>query len=274
MQYKLVNQVRMRCPTPASAGQEAHTPGPPPGQDRGGLHRRPEHAVGGAVRGTAASGAAAADARHGRLVRPQAAVLEARPRCQSGDGLRPPRGGPQPGQPPAGLSVRSSLEVWPAPGPVLEEGADAPPPSSDMDSGCACGCPWSTARATAPSPGRPTPGVVKQDKSSGGSVDTTKTRSGPQRVRMSGGERPIGAAKGTQSDTEALCQPPPPPLRDSGSVYPSRFRPSPGAPQPFNGRPDRGPNASPIARVPASAAAPEAPCCLSLLQTQACSLRR
>ena len=27
---------------------------------------------------------------------------------------------------------------------------------------------------------------------------------------MSGGERPIGAAKGTQSDTEALCQPPPP----------------------------------------------------------------
>ena len=45
-----------------------------------------------------------------------------------------------------------------------------------------------------PSPGRPTPGVVKQDKSSGGSIDTTKTRSGPQRVRMSSGERPIGAA--------------------------------------------------------------------------------
>ena len=44
------------------------------------------------------------------------------------------------------------------------------------------GCPWSTARATAPSPGRPTPGVVKQDKSCGGSVDTTKTRSGPRRV--------------------------------------------------------------------------------------------
>ena len=35
--------------------------------------------------------------------------------------------------------------------------------------------------------------------------------SGPQRVRMSGGERPIGAAKGTQSDTKALCQTPPPP---------------------------------------------------------------
>ena len=28
---------------------------------------------------------------------------------------------------------------------------------------------------------------------------------------MSSGERPIGAAKGKQSDTEALCQPPPPP---------------------------------------------------------------
>ena len=53
--------------------------------------------------------------------------------------------------------------------------------------------------------------VVKQDTSSGGSVDTTKTRSGPQRVRMSSGERPIGAAKGRQADTEALCHPPPPP---------------------------------------------------------------
>ena len=79
------------------------------------------------------------------------------------------------------------------------------------DSEGAPGCTWSTARATAPSPGQPTPGVVKQDKSSGGPVDTTKTRSGPQRVRMSGGERPIGAAKGKQSDTEALCQTPPPP---------------------------------------------------------------
>ena len=66
-------------------------------------------------------------------------------------------------------------------------------------------------RATAPSPGRPTPGVVKQDKSSGGSVDTTKTRSGPQRVRMSSGERPIGATKGNQTNTMASCQPPLPP---------------------------------------------------------------
>ena len=30
---------------------------------------------------------------------------------------------------------------------------------------------------------------------------------------MSSGERPTGAAKGKQSDTEALCQPPPPPLQ-------------------------------------------------------------
>ena len=62
-----------------------------------------------------------------------------------------------------------------------------------------------------PSPGRPTPGVVKQDKSSGASVDTTKTRSGPQRVRRSSGERPIGAAKGKHPYTKALCHPPPPP---------------------------------------------------------------
>ena len=34
---------------------------------------------------------------------------------------------------------------------------------------------------------------------------------------MSSGERPIGAAKGPQSDTEALCQPPPPPLIQSGA---------------------------------------------------------
>ena len=54
-------------------------------------------------------------------------------------------------------------------------------------------------------------GVVKQDKSSRGSVDTTKTRSDPQRVRMSRGERPIGAAKSKQLNTKALCHPPPPP---------------------------------------------------------------
>ena len=73
--------------------------------------------------------------------------------------------------------------------------------------------PWMhlvSGMGNSPSPGQPTPGVVKQDKSSGGSVDTTKTRSGPQRVRMSSGERPMGAAKGKQSDNEALCHPPHP----------------------------------------------------------------
>ena len=99
-----------------------------------------------------------------------------------------------------------------------------------MDSGCASGCAWSMARATAPSPGRPTPGVVKQDKSSGGSVDTTKTRSGPQRVRMSSGERPIGTAKGKQTDTEALCPTPPPPhLRTPPPPLPTPRGLGPGA---------------------------------------------
>ena len=59
-----------------------------------------------------------------------------------------------------------------------------------------------------PSPGRPTPGVVKQDKSSRASIDTTKPRSDPQRVRMSSGEKPIGAAKGKQTSTMASCQTP------------------------------------------------------------------
>ena len=54
------------------------------------------------------------------------------------------------------------------------------PANPRMDLECASGCPWSTARATSPSLGRPTPGVVKQDKSSRGSVDTTKTRSDPK----------------------------------------------------------------------------------------------
>ena len=71
-----------------------------------------------------------------------------------------------------------------------------------------------------PSPGQPTPGVVKQDKSSRGSVDTTKTCSDPQRVRMSSGERPIGTAKGKQPNTEALCQPPRPPRRRQTAQLP------------------------------------------------------
>ena len=70
-----------------------------------------------------------------------------------------------------------------------------------------------------PSLGRPTPGGVKQDKSSGGSVDTTKTRSDPQRVRTSSGERPIGAAKGKPTNTMASCRPPPPPPTTPKTVH-------------------------------------------------------
>ena len=79
----------------------------------------------------------------------------------------------------------------------------APPPPRPPSEG-ASGC---TGRRHGQQPvsGTAGPGVVKQDKSSRGSVDTTKTRSGPQRLRMSSGERPIGTAKGKQSDTEALC---------------------------------------------------------------------
>ena len=62
-----------------------------------------------------------------------------------------------------------------------------------------------------PVSGTANPGIVKQDKSSRGSVDTTKTRSEPQRVGMCNGGRPIGAAKGKQTKTMALCHPPPPP---------------------------------------------------------------
>ena len=111
----------------------------------------------------------------------------------------------------------ADLEVWgwslPPPPPAhpqrtqVSAGVGKPPHGLGV-------CVWMplvNGTGNSPSPGRPTPGVVKQDKSSGGSVDTTKTRSGPQRVRMSSGERPIGAAKGKQSDIQALCQPPPPP---------------------------------------------------------------
>ena len=92
-----------------------------------------------------------------------------------------------------------------------------------------------------PVSGTANPGVVKQDKSSRGSVDTTKTRSGLQRVRMSSGERPMGAAKGKQSDTEALCQtspttPPKPFLARfsrSGTCHPLPLHPTFGHYWPF-----------------------------------------
>ena len=59
-----------------------------------------------------------------------------------------------------------------------------------------------------PGKGCPKPHPPPPPRPSRGSNDTTKTRSDPQRVRMSSGERPIGAAKGKQPNTEALCQPP------------------------------------------------------------------
>ena len=61
-----------------------------------------------------------------------------------------------------------------------------------------------------PVSGTPGPGVVKQDKSSRGSADTTKIRLDPQRVGMCSGERPMGAAKGKQTNTMASCHTPPP----------------------------------------------------------------
>ena len=116
--------------------------------------------------------------------------------------VNPPRGGglPSPGRPPPPTSETFSsgkkmkfIKVAGNLRPVL--GTQA----------------FSWALTPPPSPrGRPTLGVVKQYKSSGGSVDTTKTRSGPQRVRMCKGEGPMGAAKGKQTNTMALCQPPPP----------------------------------------------------------------
>ena len=62
-----------------------------------------------------------------------------------------------------------------------------------------------------PVSGTADPGVVKQDKSPRGSVDTTNTRAGPQRVRLSSGERPIGAATRQTIRYRGLVPPPPPP---------------------------------------------------------------
>ena len=61
-----------------------------------------------------------------------------------------------------------------------------------------------------PVSGTADPRVVKQDKSSGGSVDTTRQTSDPQRVGQFSDERPVGAAKGKQLSTKASCHPPPP----------------------------------------------------------------
>ena len=89
-----------------------------------------------------------------------------------------------------------------------------------------------------------------------GSVDTTKTRSGPQRVRMSSGERPIGAAKGKQSDTEALCQTPPPlsePTTKAPPPFGSRTTP------PFYPPPPPPPKQVSLPSQPAPSGRPPAP---------------
>ena len=138
------------------------------------------------------------------------------------------RAGPLPWKPVAGMGYLH-LQAWPRahhpPARPRRRGGGGGGPgvlgsaNPRMDSEGASGCPWSMARATAPSLGQPTPGVVKQDKSSGGSVDTTKTRLGPQRVWMCNGEGPIGTAKGKQTNTMALCHRPPCTTPDALSRY-------------------------------------------------------
>ena len=64
----------------------------------------------------------------------------------------------------------------------------------------------------------------------------------PPLPRMSSGERPIGAAKGKQSDTEALCQTPPPSptalhTRCTASYLTSHYG-TPPPPSPQHWRPD------------------------------------
>ena len=54
------------------------------------------------------------------------------------------------------------------------------------------------------------PGGVKQNKSSRGSVDTPRTRSDPQRVRMCSGERPIERTNERTPWPRANPTPPPP----------------------------------------------------------------
>ena len=65
-----------------------------------------------------------------------------------------------------------------------------------------------------PVSGTAEPGVVKQDNSSRGSVDTTKPCWDPQRVGLYSGERPIGAANGKRQTNQhhgLVPNPPSPP---------------------------------------------------------------
>ena len=141
-----------------------------------------------------------------------------------------PRGPPALRADPRAALEQKKVRRTPPP-PQVSAGVGKPPHGLGV-------CLWmhlADGTGNSPSPGRPTPGVFKQDKSSGGFVDTTKTRSDPQRVRISGGERPMGAAKGKQSDTEALCQsrPPPPPVQPPPPPPP----PLPSHPKKFSSAP-------------------------------------
>ena len=71
--------------------------------------------------------------------------------------------------------------------------------------------------------------VFKQDKSFQGSVDTTKTRSDPQRFRMCKGERPMGTAKGKQTNAMALYQSPSPRPVSKKQPHPAHISLGPGS---------------------------------------------
>ena len=72
--------------------------------------------------------------------------------------------------------------IAPPPPPSCATAPSRTPPPPKWTRSVRLDAPGQRHGATAPSLGRSTPGVVKQDKSSGGSVDTTKTRLDPQRV--------------------------------------------------------------------------------------------
>ena len=90
-----------------------------------------------------------------------------------------------------------------------------------------------------PSPGRPTPGVVKQDKSCGGSVDTTKTRLGPPEGQNEQWREANGRRQRQTIRYRGLV-PPPPPRRSKPSrvVHSNVPKQSPRASQ--RGRPTEG----------------------------------
>ena len=88
-----------------------------------------------------------------------------------------------------------------------------------------------------PVSGTADPGVVKQDKSSRALLTRPKYVLGPQRVRRSSGERPIGAAKASNQIPRPCANPPPP------TTTPNR--PTWDPPPPQTDPPDRPPPIAP-----------------------------